>query len=151
MKTLWSIVLVLAACGGGKSDQATTPADPGASPAPPTAPAGDTAPAAAAPVATSSTAAADAAKLNDEGKQAMFANKYEDGAVKFRAAIALDPKPLYSFNLCVAEYSLGKFGDAKRACKTAAATPEAPLAEKATKMLAKIDAEAQKQGIALPP
>lgn len=147
MKTLWSVVFVIAACGGGKTEKAA-PAEP----APPAAPAEAAAPAApAAPAAASANAAQDAAKLNDEGKQAMFGNKAEDAEVKFRSALALDPKPLYAFNLCVAQFTQGKLGEAKGACKTAAGAPDAALAAKASKMLEKIDAEAKKQGITLPP
>lgn len=134
MRTLWSVVFVVAACGGGTKSEKTTP---------------DKAAAPAAPV--NANAAADAAKLGDEGKQAIFDNNYEDAEVKFRAALALDPKPVYAFDLCVAEFQLGKFADAKTACKTAAGGADSGVAEKATKMLAKIDDEAKKQGIALPP
>ncbi|MBL9014305.1 MAG: hypothetical protein JNL83_09015 [Myxococcales bacterium] len=146
MRTLWSVVFVIAACGGGKSEQAgpVAPAEPAASADPAAAPAAPSAPAAPA-------AAADAAKLNDEGKQAMFGDKAADAEVKFRSALALDPQPLYAFNLCVAQLALGRFGDAKTACKTAAAAPDAALAGKANKLLQKIDAEAKKQGITLPP
>lgn len=128
MRMVWSVVFVIAACGGGKSEKASP----------------------AAPVATSKSAAEDADQLSKQGKDSMFAGKYDDAELKFRSALALDPKPVYAFNLCVAEFQLGKFADAKTACKTAASGADAAVADKATKMLAKIDDEAKKQGIALP-
>jgi hypothetical protein len=119
---MWTVVFVIAACGGAKSEKAA-PAEP----APAAAPA-----ATAEPAATSKSAAEDADQLNKQGKESMFGNQFADAELKFRSALALDPKPIYAFNLCVAEFSLGKLADAKTACKTAAASPEAPLAEKAT-------------------
>jgi hypothetical protein len=71
---------------------------------------------------------------------------------KFTDAMTLDPKPIYAFNLCVADYTLGKLGEARQACKASlAAKPDDQLAGKVNKMLEKIDAEAKKQGVALPP
>jgi len=136
MRMLWSVMFALAACGGSQKA------------AEPTAPA---APAPAAPAPVSKTAADDAAKLNEQGKEAMFANQPDDAEVKFRSALALDAQPLYAFNLCVAQYTLGKLGEANQACKTASAAPDAALAGKANKMLEKIADEAKKQGITLPP
>ncbi len=141
MRAMWSVVFVLAACGGGKSNVKTSE----------TASEKTTAAAPTGPAPVSDAAASDAAKLNEDGKQSMFANKTEDAEVKFRSALALDPKPLYAFNLCVAQFQLGKLAEAKTACKSAAAAPDEALAGKATKMLAKIDDEAKKQGVALPP
>lgn len=137
MRMLWSVVFVLAACGGGNSDKA---ADKTVEPIAP-----------AMPAPTSKTATEDAAKLNEQGKESMFANKYDDAEVKFRSALALDPKPLYAFNLCVSQYSLGKFGEANQACKTASTSPDAAIAGKANKMLEKIANEAKAQGVTLPP
>lgn len=138
MHAMWiAAAIAITGCGGGKKDAAKpAPAPVAAAPAAPSAPKGSP---------------EDAAKLNDEGKQLMFSDKNEDARVKFTAAIAIDPKPIYAFNLCVADFTLGKFGDAKQACKAAqAAGPDDQLAGKVTKMLDKIDAEAKKQGITLP-
>ena len=141
MYAMWiAAAIAITGCGGGSK--------PAAKPEP--------APSAAAPAAPSAPSAPkgspeDAAKLNDEGKQLMFADKTDDARVKFTAAIAIDPKAIYAFNLCVADFTLGRFADAKQACKTAqAGNPEEALATKVTKMLEKIEVEAKKQGITLP-
>lgn len=138
MRTLCSLAFVLAACGGGASEKAPAPRGAGEPIAP------------AMPAPTSKTAAEDAAKLNEDGKQAMFGNDVDGAEVKFRSALALDPQPLYAFNLCVAQLTLGKLADAQAACKTAAASPDAALAAKASKMLEKVADEAKAQGVALP-
>ena len=152
MRTMWTIVFVLAACGGGQSEkpdrngpieQAEMPPPPGKSGQPSATPA-------PAPEATSKSAAEDADQLNKQGKESMYANKFDDAELKFRSALALDPKPVYAFDLCVAQYSLGKFGEAMRACNIASASPETTLADKAKKLIVKIQDEAKKQGITLP-
>jgi len=88
-----------------------------------------------------------AAKSNQEGVDLMLAGKYADAALKFKDAVAHDPQPKYYFNLCTADYQLGKFRDALDACKAVAKLkPVAELQAKTDKLMVKIrtDAKAQK-------
>ncbi|MBA3463930.1 MAG: tetratricopeptide repeat protein [Deltaproteobacteria bacterium] len=139
MKLACLFVLILG-CGGGVAKQ--SPAAERAAPAAPAAP-----PAPVTPVVDS----AAAEKANQDGKTAMFANHYDVAIASFEKALAADPKAIYGYNLCVAHYSSGHFGEAKQACNAALSRePDAPVAAKLNKMLEKIDAEAKKQGITLP-
>jgi tetratricopeptide (TPR) repeat protein len=142
MKLACLFVLVLG-CGGGAAKP---------SPAAPTAPAEAAAPAAPAPAPAPAPAdPAAAEKANEAGKTAMFSNNNEAAVASFEKAYALDPKPIYAFNLCVAQYTEGRFADAKRACKNALSHgPDATVEAKATKMLERIENEAKAQGVALP-
>lgn len=134
MKLACLFVLVLG-CGGGAAKQSPPAAEP-------------VVPAAPAPPVVDSAAAE---KANDDGKTAMFANQYDVAIASFEKALAADPKAIYAFNLCVAHFSAGHYGEAKQACTTVhSREPDAALAGKTNKMLEKIDTEAKKQGIALP-
>jgi hypothetical protein len=89
-----------------------------------------------------------ASRLNDEGKEQMYTSNYAQAADKFREAVARVPEAKYFFNLCTAQYQLGKFGEALTACEAVAQNhPTAELQDKATKMIGKIKAEAQTQGL----
>jgi hypothetical protein len=91
-----------------------------------------------------------AARLNEEGKAAMYAQNYGDATAKFRQAVARVPEPTYFFNLCLALYQEGKFGEAMVACEaTTKNDAPAALVAKAQKMLARIRDEARRQGIEL--
>src|SRR5262245_36077375 len=61
-----------------------------------------------------------AAKLNEEGKTLMFANKYGEASTKFKAAVARVPEPGYFVNLCTCLFQEGKFGEALTACNAVA-------------------------------
>ena len=133
MKLACVLVLILG-CGGGAAKQ--SPAAEPAKPAPAAAPAVDT---------------AAGEKANEDGKAAMFANKFDVAIASFEKAFAADPKAMYAFNLCVAHYSSGHYGEAKGACKNALAhNPDSTIEGKTYKLLAKIDDEAKAQGISLP-
>jgi tetratricopeptide (TPR) repeat protein len=87
------------------------------------------------------------AKSNQEGVELMLAGKYADAVPKFKDAVSHDPQAKYYFNLCTADYQLGKFRDALDACKAVAKLkPEDELQTKTDKLMAKIrtDAKAQK-------
>jgi len=88
-----------------------------------------------------------AAKSNQEGVDLMLAGKYADAVPKFRDAVAHDPLARYFFNLCTADYQVGKFREALDACNAVGKNkPTADLQSKSTKLIAKIreDARAQK-------
>jgi tetratricopeptide (TPR) repeat protein len=87
------------------------------------------------------------AKSNQEGVELMLAGKYADAVPKFKDAVAHDPQAKYYFNLCTADYQLGKFRDALDACKAVGKLKAvAELQTKTDKLMAKIrtDAKAQK-------
>src|SRR5690242_7385737 len=95
-----------------------------------------------------------ASKLNEEGKQLMFADppNYKDAAEKFRQAVARVPEAKYFFNLCTALYQDGKFGEAMTACNSVDKNnPDDKLKQKNDKLIAKIQEEAKKQNIDLQP
>ena len=104
-------------------------------------------------IALTAIAAADAhteraAKLNDEGKELMFASKYEDARLKFMDAVAHDPLAIYLFNLCTADFQTGRFGEALTHCKAVATKhPPEALQQKTDKLIAKIRAEAAAQHV----
>ena len=60
-----------------------------------------------------------AAKLNEEGKAFMYADKYPEASAKFRDAVARVPEAKYFYNLCASLYKEGKFGEALTACNQA--------------------------------
>lgn len=89
-----------------------------------------------------------AAKLNDEGKTAMYAHRYGDASAKFRQAVARVPEPPYFFNLCLALYQEGKFSEALVACDaTLKNDPTPTLSAKVNKMRDRILDEARRQGV----
>jgi Flp pilus assembly protein TadD len=91
-----------------------------------------------------------AAKLVEEGKEAMMKRDYALATTKFREAVARAPEPQYYVNLCVSLYSEGKFGEANTACRTALQNkPTEAVKQKAEKMIEKIREEARKQGISI--
>jgi tetratricopeptide (TPR) repeat protein len=97
-----------------------------------------------------SSQAALAAKLNEEGKAAMYAQRYADATAKFREAVARVPEANYFFNLCLALYQEGRFSEALTACDATLTTDPTPtLSAKATKMIDRIRTEARHQGVSL--
>lgn len=91
-----------------------------------------------------------AAKANDEGKALMFDSKFEAAAKKFQDAAARDPQAKYFFNLCTADFQLGKLGEALSACDAVGShNPDATVKDKAQKMIVRIKDEAQRQNIKL--
>ena len=84
-------------------------------------------------------------RSNQDGVDLMLAGKYADAVPKFKAAIARD-----YFNLCAAEYQLGKFRDALDACKAAAAMkPGAELQTKTDTLIVRIRADAKAQKLTI--
>jgi hypothetical protein len=57
-----------------------------------------------------------AAKLNEEGKELMFADKPAEAAKKFQEAVARVPEAKYFVNLCAARLQEGKLDEALTAC-----------------------------------
>jgi tetratricopeptide (TPR) repeat protein len=91
-----------------------------------------------------------AAKLNDEGKAAMYANNYADATSKFQQAVARVPEPKYFFNLCTSLFQEGKFDDALVACSAVGNNNPTPEQKgKAEKLTQRIKDEAKAQGITL--
>jgi tetratricopeptide (TPR) repeat protein len=93
-----------------------------------------------------------ASKLNDEGKELMYAGKYAEASAKFRDAVARVPEPKYFFNLCTSNFQQGKFDEAITACNAAdkhSPTPE--LGTKISKLTERIKQEAKTQNIELHP
>ena len=93
-----------------------------------------------------------AAKLNEEGKTLMYAQKYAEASAKFRDAVARVPEPKYFFNLCTSLFQEGKFSEALTSCNAVAKNNPTPaLQTKANKLIDKIRGEAKAQGISLAP
>ena len=94
-----------------------------------------------------------AEKLNKEGRQLLFENKYPEATAKFRQAIARVPaEPKYFLNLCVSLFYEGKFGESLTACNAVGnnnPTPEQRT--KADQLTEKINKEAKAQGIPVEP
>src|SRR5262245_9496776 len=91
-----------------------------------------------------------AARLNEEGKQAMFAKQFEEASSRFRNAVARVPEPGYFYNLCASLYQEGKFVEALTACHAVEnAEPTPKQRAKAQNLRAKILDEARRQGIEL--
>jgi hypothetical protein len=90
--------------------------------------------------------------LNEEGKTLLFAvpPNYQGASDKFRQAIVLSSEGRFYFNLCLAEYSMGDFGNALMACQAVGGTA-APADEKvqgnASDLLVKIKEQMRKQGM----
>jgi hypothetical protein len=92
-----------------------------------------------------------AARLNEEGKQLMFEEKYGLASAKFQDAHSRVPEPKYFYNHCLSLTQEGKFGEALTACNAADKNADAKLKDKIGKLVGRIHEEAKKQGIALEP
>ncbi|HEY5924822.1 MAG TPA: hypothetical protein VIV11_24245 [Kofleriaceae bacterium] len=92
-----------------------------------------------------------AARLNEEGKQLMFAEKYAEASAKFQDAHGRVPEPKYFFNHCTSLTAEGKFGEALTACNAADKNADAKLKEKIAKLVDKIKETAKQQGVDLQP
>jgi len=89
-----------------------------------------------------------AAKLNEDGKELMFANKYAEASGKFREAVARVPEAKYFFNLCTSLFQEGKFSEALTACSAVEKNnPTGELTGKASKLTGRINDEAKSQGL----
>ena len=108
-------------------------------------------------VAAGSTAFAEsqadiASKLNDEGKDAMYAQNFAAASAKFREAVARVPEPKYFFNLCTSLFQEGKFDEAVTACNAVGNNKPTPdLQAKTDKLTGRIKDEAKTQGLELHP
>lgn len=94
-----------------------------------------------------------AAKLNEEGKVFMYADKYPEASGKFRDAVARVPEAKYFYNLCASLYKEGKFGEALTACNAASSSETATpaLKSQADKLAQGVRDEAKRQGIEVEP
>jgi hypothetical protein len=92
-----------------------------------------------------------AARLNEEGKQLLFAEKYAEASAKFQDAHGRVPEPKYFFNHCTSLAAEGKFSEALTACNAADKNADAKLKEKIAKLVDRIHEEAKKQGKDLEP
>lgn len=93
-----------------------------------------------------------AEKLNDDGKELLFAGKFAEATAKFRDAVARVPEPKYFINLCASLYSEGKFDEAMTACNAVAKNNPTPeQTAKTDKMVGRIKDEAAKQHVELHP
>jgi serine/threonine-protein kinase len=91
-----------------------------------------------------------AARLNDEGKEAMFRDDYGAAAIKFQEAVARTPEAKYFINLCAARLQAGQFGDALVACQAVGLNhPTQVQQHRADLLIEKIRAEAKLQNIDL--
>jgi hypothetical protein len=87
-----------------------------------------------------------AEKLNEEGKELMYANKYPEASAKFRQAVARVAEPKYFFNLCVSLTNEGALNEAFNACTSAQGNATGELSTKTDKMITKIRDLAKSQG-----
>src|SRR5215211_7316297 len=94
-----------------------------------------------------------AARLNEEGKQLMFANppRYAEASAKFQEAHSRAPEPKYFFNHCTSLFQQGKFGEALTACNAADKNADDKLKPKIAKLVERIREEAKKQNVDLQP
>src|SRR5690606_12194544 len=90
-------------------------------------------------------------RLNEEGKQLLFASKYAEASAKFQDAHSRVPEPKYFYNHCLSLTAEGKFGEALTACNAADKNADSDLKEKIAKLQGKIHEEAEKQGVSLEP
>jgi hypothetical protein len=91
-----------------------------------------------------------AARLNEEGKKLLYADKPDAAIKKFQEAVARVPEAKYFVNLCVAQFQGGRFGDALTACMAVDLNnPTDDQRRKAASLIERIKAEAKKQGIRL--
>ncbi len=172
MKQALVLVLVLVACGGGKSKDdgeikapileeqkakgsanEPVPAATEATPEPPAfepVTANDLEPLGKTP--DKKTQAAIAWKSASDGIDFAKNGKWADASMKFRDAVARVPEPHYFFNLCVTLYQEGKFGEALTSCNAVSSNaPPSALQTKADLMMTRIKLEAQRQGIDVRP
>jgi len=93
-----------------------------------------------------------AAKLNEDGKELMYGNKFAEAAKKFQEAVARVPEAKYFLNLCLARFQEGKFDEALTACNAVALNnPSDAVKTKADKVIVKINDTARSQNIELHP
>jgi tetratricopeptide (TPR) repeat protein len=91
-----------------------------------------------------------ASKLNEEGKELMYADKYAEAAKKFQEAVARVPEAKYFVNLCTARLQEGKLDEALTACNAVELnTPTPDQKSRAEKLIVKINEEARKQHLEL--
>jgi len=91
-----------------------------------------------------------ASKLNEEGKELMYADKYAEAAKKFQEAVARVPEAKYFINLCTARLQEGKLDEALTACNAVDLNNPSPDQKSRTeKLVAKINDEAKKQHLEL--
>ncbi len=92
-------------------------------------------------------------RLNEEGKELMYATKYSEASAKFREAVARVPEAKYFFNLCTSLFQEGKFSEALTACGAADknASQNDELHAKANKLAGRIKDEAKAQGLDVEP
>jgi len=92
-------------------------------------------------------AARRAAQLNQDGKQAMFANDYQTARRRYQEAVGWDPDPKYWFNLAVANVQLGLLDEgniaARRALQSASSEALKRKAQKLLDIIAREDARAR--------
>ena len=93
-----------------------------------------------------------AEKLNEQGKDRMYANDYEHARQLFSQAAARDPQPKYFLNLATAYIQLGYFDPAATVLREAVRrSPTPEQAEKVRKLFGIVADQAQRQGIAIHP
>ena len=93
-----------------------------------------------------------AAKLNEEGKELMFGNKYAEASKKFQEAVARVPEAKYFVNLCLSRFQEGKFDEALTACNAVELNnPTEAVKAKADKLIIKINEAAKDQHLELHP
>jgi hypothetical protein len=93
-----------------------------------------------------------AAKLNEEGKELMFGNKFAEASKKFQEAVARVPEAKYFVNLCLARFQEGKFDEALTACNAVDLNnPTEAVKAKADKLIEKIKESAKAQNLELHP
>lgn len=92
-----------------------------------------------------------AERLNEEGKQLLYAKQYAEASAKFQDAHSRVPEPKYFYNHCLSLTAEGKFGEALTACNAADKNADADLKGKIAKLEARIHEEADKQGVSLEP
>lgn len=90
-----------------------------------------------------------AEKLNEEGKELMYQNKYAEASYKFQQAVARVAEPKYFFNLCVSQTNEGRLNEAYANCISAKGNASAEITAKADKMIAKIQDTAKQQNVEL--
>src|ERR1043166_147449 len=93
-----------------------------------------------------------ASRLNDEGKELMYADKYAEAAKKFQEAVARVPEAKYFVNLCPARLQTGELDLALTACNAVDRNNPTPDQKaRAEKLVGKIEEEAKKQNLELHP
>jgi hypothetical protein len=91
-----------------------------------------------------------AARLNEEGKELMYADKYAEAARKFQEAVARVPEAKYFVNLCTARLQEGKLDEALTACNAVELNNPSPdQKSRAEKLTIRINEEAKKQNLEL--